>query len=336
MLADEFDLQTGLEALELAEALGLDEVRASVLITIGMGRNLAGDSQGTADVKRGLDIALAGNFPTAAVRGYSNLAYTAESVAGDLAEGLRLALEAEKLAQRIGTKATLRWTGGALIGLWYELGDWDQCARAADDFLAESASLGPHYFDTYIRCARSWMRLARDDVEAALEDQAELLISARQAKDPQVLKPALAVSAYVLAATGRAEEGRRILDEHFAAGTADLSNLFESFTDGVLAAEILGRRDEARRWLGNSQNSPWFDVARALIDQEFVRAAESLDSMGAARSAALARLRAAQEFVKAGRRAEADDQLRRALSFFRSVGATRFIREGEALLAASA
>lgn len=104
----------------------------------------------------------------------------------------------------------------------------------------------------------------------------------------------------------------------------------------MLAAEILGRRDEARRWLGNSQNSPWFDVARALIDQEFVRAAESLDSMGAARSAALARLRAAQEFVKAGRRAEADDQLRRALGFFRAVGATRFVREGEALLAASA
>jgi class 3 adenylate cyclase/tetratricopeptide (TPR) repeat protein len=336
MLADEFDLQTGLEAMELAEALGLDEVRANVLITIGMGRTLAGDPQGTADVKRGLEIALAGNFPTAAVRGYSNLSHTAESAAGDLAEGLRLALAAEKLAQRIGTKAMLRWTGGALIGLWFELGDWDQCARAADEFLAESASLGPHYYDTYIRGARSWMRLARDDMEAALEDQAELLISARQAKDPQVLKPALAVSAYVLAAAGRAEESQRILGELFAAGTADLSNLFESFTDGVLAAEILGRRDEARRWLGNAQNSPWFDVARALIDQEFVRAADSLDSMGAARSGALARLRAAEELVKAGRQAEADDQLQRALSFFRSVGATRFAREGEALLAASA
>src|SRR5262249_56286309 len=91
--------------------------------------------------------------------------------------------------QRIGTKALLRWTSGALIGLWFELGNWDRCARAANEFLAESAALGPHYFDTYIRCARSWMRLARDDVEAALEDQAELLVSARQAKDPQVLKP---------------------------------------------------------------------------------------------------------------------------------------------------
>jgi len=336
MLADEFDVQTGLEALELAEALELDEVRAHVLITTGTGRALSGDPQGTADVKRGLEIALAGNFLSAAVRGYTNLAHAAQSVDGDLREGLRLALEAEKVAQRFGTKAMLRWTRGTIIGFWFELGNWDQCARAADEFLTESAALGPHYYDAYVRCSRSWLRLARGDVEAALEDQAELLISARQAKDPQVLHPALGVSAYLLAAADRADEGQRILAELFAAGTADLSTLFVSFTDCVLAAEILGRRDEARRWLGTPRNSPWFAAARALIDQEFVRAAESFDSMGAARSAALARLRAAQELVKTGRPAELDNQLRPALNFFRSVGATRFIREAEVLLAASA
>jgi hypothetical protein len=37
-----------------------------------------------------------------------------------------------------------------------------------------------------------------------------------------------------------------------------------------------------------------------------------------------------------GRRREADEQLRSALAFYRSVGATRYIRQGEALLAASA
>jgi hypothetical protein len=49
---------------------GLDEVQANVLITIGMGRTLTGDPQGTADIQRGLEIALAGNFLAAAVRGY--------------------------------------------------------------------------------------------------------------------------------------------------------------------------------------------------------------------------------------------------------------------------
>lgn len=110
----------------------------------------------------------------------------------------------------------------------------------------------------------------------------------------------------------------------------------ESSTDSVLAAEILGRRDEARRWLSTWRDSPWSAAARELADQEFAAAAQSLDSMSAARSAALARLRAAQELARTGPRAEADDQLRRALSFFRSVGATRFIRQAEELLAASA
>jgi tetratricopeptide (TPR) repeat protein len=316
-------------------SLGLDEVRANVLITTGTGRVLSGDLLGTADVEHGLEIALAGNFLSAAARGYANLAH-AQSVGGDLREGLRLALEAEKVAQRSGAKGMLRWTRGALICFWFELGNWDQCGRAADEVLAESAALGPHYYDTGARIARSWLRLARGDVAAALEDQAELLISARQAKDPQVIYPALAVSAYVLAAAGQAAHGRRILAELFAASTADVSHLFEYLADCVLAAEILGRRDQARRWLATPRDSPWLAVARALADHEFMPAAESLDSMGAARSAALTRLCAAQQLLKTGRTAHADDQLRRALSFFRSVGATRLIGEGQALLAQSA
>jgi hypothetical protein len=40
--------------------------------------------------------------------------------------------------------------------------------------------------------------------------------------------------------------------------------------------------------------------------------------------------------VAAGRRAEADTQLQQALGFYSSVGATRYIREAEALFAASA
>jgi class 3 adenylate cyclase/tetratricopeptide (TPR) repeat protein len=335
MLADEFDAQIAQQALALAEQLGLDEVRADVLVTAGTGRAGAGDPQGKADIQRGLEIALAGNFLAAAVRGYANLS-TMLRVDGDLPEALRMALEAEKVSQRFGTNATARWTRGVLIALWFELGNWDKCGPAADEFLAESAALGPHYQDTWVRSFRSWMRLARDDVEAALQDQRESLINARQAKDPQVLSEALAVSAYVLAVAGRADEAQPMLSELFGSGAFDRGGLDESAIDCVLAAQILGRRDEMRRWLSARRDSPWYAAARELADQEFVAAAESLDSMGAARSAALARLRAAQELARTGRRAEADDQLRRALSFFRSVAATRFIRQAEALRTASA
>ena len=336
LLADEFDARTAQQALELADELGLGEVQAQVLVTSGTARALAGDPQGKADIQRGLEIALAGNHLATAVRGYANLSYVAQILDGDLPEGLRLGLEAEKVAQRLGARATLRWTRGVLIGFWFELGNWDKCARAADEFLAESAALGPHYHDAFVRCCRSWMRLARGDMQAALEDQRESLLSGRRAKDLQVLYPVLAFSAHVLAVAGRAGETRRILSELFGADAVDLAYPYEGCTDCVLAAELVGRRDQARQWLAARRDFPWFVAARALADQEFVAAAESLDSMGAARSAALARFRAAQELVKTGRSAEADDQLRHALGFFRSVGATRFAREAQALLAASA
>jgi hypothetical protein len=49
--------------------------------------------------------------------------------------------------------------------------------------------------------------------------------------------------------------------------------------------------------------------------------------------AADTRLRAAQQLLVEGERAEADEQLQKALAFYQSVGATRRIRETEAVLA---
>ena len=46
------------------------------------------------------------------------------------------------------------------IVFWFELGNWDQCTRAADEFLAESAALGPSYRDADVLACRCWMRLA--------------------------------------------------------------------------------------------------------------------------------------------------------------------------------
>ena len=65
-------------------------------------------------------------------------------------------------------------------------------------------------------------------------------------------------------------------------------------------------------------------------------AADVCAEMGLTTDEAQDRLAAARLLVAQGRRAEADEQLRRALAFYRSVGASRYVREGESLLAASA
>jgi hypothetical protein len=90
--------------------------------------------------------------------------------------------------------------------------------------------------------------------------------------------------------------------------------------------------DEARRAAGEP---PWRRAADAVFDGDFETAANVFAVMGYTNEA-YARLKAAEKSLRAGRRGEADVQLEQALAFYRSVGATRYVREGESLLAASA
>src|SRR5262249_23703411 len=79
----------------------------------------------------------------------------------------------------------------------------------------------------------------------------------------------------------------------------------------------------------------WVEAAIAVLTEDFDRAIALYERADAVVDVALVRLRAAQRHVEAGRRAEADAYLSPALAFFRSVRATRYMREGEALLAAA-
>ena len=61
MLADEYEeaIVLGRQALELAERLGLEEIRAHALDNVGVARVNMGDAGGVADLERSIEIALA-------------------------------------------------------------------------------------------------------------------------------------------------------------------------------------------------------------------------------------------------------------------------------------
>jgi thioredoxin-like negative regulator of GroEL len=102
----------------------------------------------------------------------------------------------------------------------------------------------------------------------------------------------------------------------------------------VLSA--LARGDElARRAAGLNRQTPWLEGAVASATGDFARAADVYERIGDRPDEAYARLEAAEQLIAEGRGAEADAQLVRALAFFRSVGATRYVEAGERLLAAS-
>ena len=82
--------------------------------------------------------------------------------------------------------------------------------------------------------------------------------------------------------------------------------------------ELLSRADE----LGPTR---WLEAALAIAAGRIEAAADVLAGMGDVADEAYARLRSG-----------ATTRVQRALDFYRSVGATRYIEEGESMLAATA
>ncbi len=75
MLANQLDtaLELGRQALAMAEELGLDDLRAHALNTIGVSRADMGDAQGFADLEESIAIAHRRNFIPDLLRGHNNL-----------------------------------------------------------------------------------------------------------------------------------------------------------------------------------------------------------------------------------------------------------------------
>ncbi len=91
----------------------------------------------------------------------------------------------------------------------------------------------------------------------------------------------------------------------------------------VWLAVDLGRGEAAASVLRNPRPGSWPAVAQKILLRDEEEAADLLAAIGDRPAEARARLRAG------------GDNAHRALDFYRSVGATRYIREAETLLAAS-
>ena len=191
------------------------------------------------------------------------------------------------------------------------------------------------------RALRASIALARGHLEAASTGSEKALERARRRKDPQILAPALTVRATVLLAQGRREEASRLLSEALAPGSLLVTALLDLHLTATpiefaWLVRDLGREAELVSALESVPDTPWFEGARAIAQGNYTQAIEVVVGTGAQSVEAYARLRAAQELASAGRHAESDEHLRAALVFYLSVGATRYRREGEALMAASA
>jgi hypothetical protein len=341
MLADQNEraIEFGREALRMAEELGLDDVRAHALNNIGSARAFAGDPGGIADLEESIALGSRLNSITDVIRGHNNLA-TLYVVYGQLDRGREEEAKTRELAVHFGHHGFARFIdGGPAIANRYNEGRWDDALARADAFLAEVESGSPHYQAAASYSYRALIRLGRADSPGAESDTERAVELSRAAGDPQLFQSTLGRASFVFLSTGNVERAEETLAETLAA-LRELPTLgFAGVGSHLLAwaALTLGREVEVMALLDREPiDSPWIRAGRAVASADFPLAADILGEMGAPAPEALFRLRSAEQLVGAARRAEADDQLHRALSFYRSVGATRYIREGEALLAATA
>jgi class 3 adenylate cyclase/tetratricopeptide (TPR) repeat protein len=329
-------IRVGRGALAMADALRLDDVRAHALNNIGASLAHTDRMTGIQALEQSAAVAVAAHVPAEICRARSNLA-VARWELGQLDRALRLWEEAAETASRFGQIWFRRLFRGNRAEKLFVLGRWSEAMATASAFLMEVEAGLPHHTACGNYATRAQIRLGRGDVPGALADAEQSLELARLVKDPQALYPAVSTYAHVLRESGSLERAAVLADEFLAelqagrrGGFAIVSVLQLSWT-----LSALGRGRELLSPL-SSADTPWARAAVAFAAGDLLSAAEICAAMGALTEEARVRLWLAGVLVEQNRHAEAEVHLRRALAFYRSVAATRYIAEGERLLAVSA
>jgi tetratricopeptide (TPR) repeat protein len=244
---------------------------------------------------------------------------------------------AAETASRFGLVLQQRWIRGCRALDTFDRGNWNDAQVLADELLADVEAGSPHYSAPTLYAIRALIRIARDDVAGALADTEQATNLARLVKDPQILYATLAIAAHVSQETRNLERAAVLADELLSAlrTGGESGGATDAFHMLAWTLSALGRRQELIDVLP-TYDVPWVHAARAFAEGELRRAADICGAMGGLTEEARDRLWLAEALIKQGRRSEADVELQRALAFYRSVDATRYIREAEALLAASA
>ena len=327
----------GEEAIAIADELGLPELKAHALSSIGISRALAGDARGRDDLERAVSIMEEiDSHLSAHVLG---MLADLDGQMGALTSCFELQARARDRAVEAGHAGWVRWLDAEMIGRNYWSGAWDEAIAAADRFVEEAERGSAHFMLGYCRTLRGRMRLARADADGARADAVAALEFARRAEDLQMLYPALAFAARAEVEAGSRDAGSRLAGELLELWRSKL-DLYPTSSWAIDLACALGPLDRSAELLAVARDvrtrSRWLDAVVAFAGGDFVAAAEHFAAIGSRPDEALAGLRAAVTLAAGGRRRDAEAQLVRAAEFFSAVGAGAYLAEIAAARAAVA
>jgi class 3 adenylate cyclase/tetratricopeptide (TPR) repeat protein len=196
-------------AIELARELGLPEP-ARALGSRGVARCNLGESQGLADMRRALELAIEQGQGRVAAILYNNIAFVAWQYEGPQA-ALDACLEGVEFTQRRGmTEQALTMTAGRLTDL-AELGQVEQALAEAASRADELQAAGNINF-TEPRSLHLRLLAERGECDAAPPPY-DLVAAARDSQEPQVCAVAFAAVAQLLLAQDKRQEAQLLLVE---------------------------------------------------------------------------------------------------------------------------
>jgi len=235
------------KSLALAGELGLRDHFTTALQFRGVARCELGDiEQGLADLREGLRLCLEEGHVRGAAIGYSNLGSQVWFSMGPAA-GLETHHAGMAFDEQRGVQGNLHWLIAESTWMLYDLGRWDEVLEATRRVLAfVGSSMGQMRLVALPYMAQVLMRRGETAEAAVLVE--EFVPLARDARDAQVIVPALAVAALVAQARGDLAVAVGFVEE-FEQATRGLSDVHRAHFLDELAAVCVeaGELESARR-----------------------------------------------------------------------------------------
>jgi len=345
----------GEKALQLAEALGDDDVRANALNNIGVSLILLGEIQrGIGYLERSLELAKrVGTSVFTMSRAYINLGAQL-NLLGEFKRATGVAREAIAFQDKLGLNPDLEW--GVLGSAQLELGQWDQAHESLDRAIrAGELGLPAARLQALPSIAELLLRRGRLEEASRLESA---LSECEKLGDPTIFGRFASALARIHLALGDIERAVAVMDRGVTAcrEIGPLAGTEPTFGHGVEVYLRAGRVDQARELLdplatvasrsSNLLSLAHLEDARGLIAahegqpaqaaEHFRQAAVRWQAMEAPFEEAIARRRLAETLLLAGdaaAREEARRELDLARAVFERLGAPLELAAAHALIA---
>jgi class 3 adenylate cyclase len=314
-------------AADMAERLGLAEVRTSAMITIATARYVSGDPAALAQLDQLADECRRQQLSSRR-RAVQNLAW-AQMEEGDIASTTRLLDELRGLDLASGHGLATNFDDDA--GRSYYAGDWARTISAATALMNRPTA----EWDLSVVVQAAWLRELRGE-DVGRQEVAEAVAAAQRSGFHRVLLGTLANAALFHVIGGCNADAAAALRELEADWRRTRMIAFaEWVTPASLAAALLGPEEAARvrAMLKRSPRlTPWGTAAMSMLEGRitgdatcYLDAARAYAEIGDASGQILATAAAARTFVGDGDPERAEPLVAEVTEFARRTGADRLV-----------